>query len=359
LKRLIAWLVLSAAAASCAIPEPPPGGPEDRTPPKTVATVPADRAANVSPTSAIEIEFSEPITGSRFERFVEFSPPVKIAKTRWKKNRVRIELAEPLRPDTTYVVRILSGYTDSHNVRNDQPYEFGFATSASVDTGLISGRVYFRRKPTEKGVVRLFVLPRDSAFAPDSARPDRETTTSKDGAYAIGYLPENGTRFLLWAFQDDNSNGVFDADRESGTAFADTVALNEHVPRIENADFWIVDPKEPAVVTGRILNETGVDSIPVTVTLAEVRDTIPPTYVTRADASGGYKFTNVIKGTYILNAFIDFKKDSLCGKFPCPGDSTAACDEYCAQYPDSVVVAPGEEKHLKNLRLEAAARKEE
>ena len=357
--KRITWLFLCALAASCAIPEPPPGGPEDKTAPQPMATRPADGADGVSPRAPIEIEFSEKLGGARFDRFVEFSPEVKIAKTRWRGKRLFIEPADSLLADTTYVVRIKPGYTDAHNVRNEKGYEFGFATSAEIDTGTISGRVYFRRKPAEKGVVRLFVLPRDSSFTAEASRPDREALTSADGAYTLKYLPQRGVPFLLWAFQDDDGNSVFDREREAAALLADTLSLGERVSALENVDVWIVDPREPGLVAGRVLNETGADSVPVTVTLAEERDTIPPTYWVRADAGGRYKFENVLKGRYVLHAFLDMKRDSLCGSYPCPGDSGAVCAEACASYPDSVAVAPGDEVRLKDLRLEPAAKKED
>ena len=359
MKRWFAWLLLSCLAASCAIPEPPPGGPEDKTAPEALATVPADGTAGVGTGARIEIEFSEKLSGARFDRFIEFSPDVKIANTRWKGRRLIVEPADTLRPDTTYVVRIRPGFTDAHNVRSERGYEFGFATSASVDTGMISGRVYFRRKPAEKGVVRLFVLPRDSSFAPEAARPDREGVASGDGAYKLKYLPQRGVPFLLWAYSDDNANLVFDRDREVGALLADTLSLDERTPRLDEVDIWIIDPKEPGLVAGRVVNATGVDSLPVTVILAEALDTIPPTYWVRADAAGRYKFENVMKGRYVLRAFLDMKNDSLCGTYPCPGDSASVCDEVCAAYPDSVIVSPGDELRLKDLPLGTAVKKEE
>ena len=355
----IAWILFGVLAASCAIPQPPPGGPEDKTAPVAVASSPADGESGVRPDTDIEIEFSERLSGERFDRFVEFSPEVSIAKTRWKKERLIVEPGDTLHPDTTYVVRIRPGYTDAHNVKSDRPYEFGFATSSAVDTGSIAGRVYFRRKPSGKAVVRLFALPKDSSFTPEAARPDREVVTAEDGAYELKYLPTRGVRFVVWAFHDDNTNWLFEPEREAGTTLADTLVLGEHVTRLELQDIWIVDPKEPATVEGRVLNATPLDSIPVTVTLHEVLDTIPPTYCVRADKQGRYRFEKVMRGTYVLLAFLDLKSDSLCGTYPCPGDSSAVCREFCAEYPDSVVVEPGEERRLKDLRIEAAATKEE
>lgn len=359
LKTRIACLIAGLVAASCAIPEPPPGGPEDKTPPEVLATRPEAGASGIPADAAIEFVFSEKMSTTRFDRLVELSPAAKIARARWKKNAVTIEFEGPLHPDTTYLVRVKPGYADAHNVRNDRPFEFAFATSAEIDTGSISGRVYFRRKPSEKGVVRLFALPKDSVFAPEAARPDRETTTQKDGAYEFRHLPARGGSFVVWAFHDTNGNGVMDRDGEVGAALPDTVALSEGRPRLELQDVVIVDPKEPASVAGVVVNATPYDSVRVSLALHEAADTLPPTYFVRADDGGRYAFKSVLKGVYALHAFIDLRPDSVCGAFPCPGDSSRACPEFCATYPESLVISPGDEVRLKDLRLEETGKGKE
>ncbi len=323
-----------------------------------IGSRPGNGSASVPVDASISLDFSEKIGPGRIDRFVELFPPAPIARTRWKDRTLIVEFETPLHADTTYLVRVKPGFVDAHNVKNERPYEFAFATSAELDTGSIGGRVYFRRKPTGKAVVRLFSVPTDSSFAPESARPDREVTTAEDGAYEIDYLPARGGKFILWAFQDDDGNSVFSPDNEVGASMRDTLALARERPSLEGRDIYIVDPKEPAKITGRAINATPFDSIPVTVTLEEVSDSVPPTYYIRANPQGQYSFENVIKGTYLLHAFIDLKKDSVCGSYPCLEDSTAPCAEPCAAYPDSLVVAPGDERRLKDIRVEAAVQKE-
>jgi uncharacterized protein (DUF2141 family) len=267
---------------------------------------------------------------------------------------VTIDFEEPLHPDTTYIVRVKAGYADAHNVRGERPFDFAFATSAQIDTGSIAGTVHFRRKPSEKGAVRLFVLPKDSAFAPDAARPDRETLAEKDGAYEFKNLPARGGSFLVWAFHDANGNFVYDRDSEVGQVLRDTLVLEPGRPRLILQDIHIVDPKEPASVTGVVVNATTCDSIRVSVSLHEPGDTIPPAYFTLADEKGNFSFKNVLRGVYALHAFVDLKRDSLCGTYPCAADSTMACPEFCASYPESVRVSPGDELELESLRLEAS-----
>jgi hypothetical protein len=108
----------------------------------------------------------------------------------------------------------------------------------------------------------------------------------------------------------------------------------------------IVDPKEPAEITGKIINSTGIDTFPVTVTMHEESDTMPPTYITASDPDGNFRFGQVLQGRYTLQAFIDFGADSLCGSYPCPEDSKRQCLEFCGQYPDTLAIAPGQEIKL-------------
>lgn len=350
--KALACLLSALALSACAIPEPPPGGPEDKTPPSVEGTIPADGEAGVAPDQDITILFSESMSRSRLERSVQFYPPASLSGVKWKKDRVILKLEEPLHPDTTYVVELQPGFADAHNVRSEKGYRFAFATSAHIDSGVVSGHVLFRRKPTPKGVVRGFVLPKDSTFAPEATRPDRQVSTNVDGAYELDRLPTSGRGLVLWAFEDGNSNSAFDASSEFGAIYADTVVLGPSITRRDGIEISIVDPTEPAEVTGHIDNRTSFDSVLVAVTMHEIGDTVPPTHYFLADLAGDFTYDRVLKGAYIVYAFLDFHVDSLCGDFPCPDDTTRACPEPCVQYPDTVIVEPGQKIRLDDLTLE-------
>lgn len=349
--RPVVMLCACLAMAACAIQDPPPGGPEDRKPPGIASTFPARDSAGVGALTEIRIEFDEGMKHDRLERQLRFYPNMVVRKARWEGNTLVIE-PESLNPDTTYVIELASGFTDEHGVSNERAFRFAFATSAAIDSGSIEGRVYFRRKPSDKGVVRLFNLPKDSAFAPEAARPDREVTTDPDGTFIHRRLPTRQSRFVLWAFQDANGNRRFDAANEIGQVLEDTVLLTATSPTRRDIAIDIVDPTEPSQVSGRIINETGIDSFPVTLTLTSVTDTTPPSYLTRADLKGNYQFKPLM-GRYVLRGFLDFGADSLCGSYPCPGDSNSSCTEPCSLYPDTIVVEPGAKLTLEDLVLES------
>lgn len=351
--------VVGLVTAACAISEPPPGGPEDKTAPVVMSVYPEEGTAGVSPDAEIGFEFSEGMKRSRFERFFEFSPTVVIKKVKWKGNTAVVIVDGGLHPDTTYIVKLKTGYADSHGVRGELPYEFAFATSAEIDTGSVSGRVLFRREPSEKAVVKLFVLPQDSTFTPEASRPDRQASSGPDGTFTIKYLPARNAPFLIWGFHDADGNGLFDPEKEAGAALPDTIRLTSAAPRVEDQIIDIVDPREPCVVAGRINNLTGFDSVFVTISLSEVSDTIPPTYIGLADLEGNYSFENVLKGAYMLEAFIDFKRDSLCGDYPCSDDSTRVCREPCAAYSDTLILDPGDKLEGVDFDLEVSGSRED
>ena len=351
--------VLALFTAACAISEAPPGGPEDRTPPRVVLSLPENGTSGVSADAEVMISFSEGMTKARFERFLELSPTAVIRKVKWKDDSAILVFEGELHSDTTYIVKLKKGYTDSHGVRGENPYEFAFATSAEIDTGLVAGRVLFRREPSKKGVVKVFVLPKDSTFAAEASRPDRQTETAEDGTFTLKYLPARNTALLLWAFHDADGNGLYDPEKEAGAALPDTIRLTRARPQIDDQVIDIVDPREPGAISGLVLNETAYDSIPLTLALNEVAVSLPPTYVVLSNLKGAYSFDKVLKGTYTLRAFIDFKRDSLCGEYPCKDDSTRICMEPCAVYPDTLVIEPGVKIEGIDIRLEPVRKREE
>lgn len=349
--RVALWLVLFGAVVfACAVSVAPSGGPEDRTPPRVLSTLPAADSAGVAPDAVIRITFSEPIRRDGFIREVVFSPPVEIGRIRWKGTTASIEPYDSLHPDTTYVVSLQPGYRDEHNVAAEKRFEFAFATAAHLDTGRVSGVVHFRREPTKNAIVRGFVLAGDSSFTPESAAPDRETRADKSGQYTLRYLPGSNNRFIVWAFEDQNGNGKFDPPGEYGAVFADTLMLRSTVPVVSGRDIFIVDPNEQATVRGTVANETGIDTVFVVVGLYAAGDTLAPSYFAFCDTSGGFVF-RVKSGVYAVSSFIDFAPDSVCGTYPCGPDSALRCIEPCVTAADSVRLEPGAEITLPELRL--------
>lgn len=357
--RTILSCLLLCALGACAIQEPPSGGKVDNTAAHIVVTSPPADSAGISPHAEIRLGFDEPMTHTRLERSVTAYPRIRIGKIRWKKNTLVLVPEEPLLPDTTYVIEVKAGYSDAHGVKSVETFRFGFATSAAIDSGTISGHVLFRRKPSQKAVVRLFVLPKDTVLAPEATTPDREIGVSPEGAYRFRYLPTNERTFLLWAFEDGDGNGAFGTDRDIAVEVGDSVRLTPQVSVVEGVDVVIVDPKEPGEIAGKIVNLTGVDTFPIAVTAHAVADTARRTYVTRASSTGDFRLSQVLPGRYTLSALMDFRADSLCGTYPCRDDTTRVCIEPCVQHPDTLRIGPGQKVEIGELILEPPETKKE
>lgn len=336
-----AVLVLLVTLA-CAVEAPPPGGPLDEIAPAVLATFPPPDSAGIDAGSEIAITFSEDMTRTGLERLLEITPAIEIGKVRWKDRTVFIQPLTPLHPDTTYIVTLSAGFRDNHRVQGQSDHVWAFATSAAIDSGTISGTVYFRREPSAKAVARCFFLPVDSAFAPQAARPDREAHADDKGDFTLRYLPSRDSRFIVWAFEDKNDNGVLNPESEYGEVFADTVVLVPTAPYFSGADISIVDPTEPAQVAGVAVNRSDFKARPLTVTLsADTSET--PAYVTECDTTGVFSFARVLMGRYTLRAFVEIVGDSVCSWYPCPDDTTRLCQEPCTVMPDTLTVAPGDE----------------
>jgi hypothetical protein len=336
---------------------PPSGGPEDKTPPRVDVTVPARDSAGVAVDSDIRITFSEKMATARAERLVTFAPEVEVGDARWDGTTLVLTTRAGLARDTTYVVTLKSGFQDRHGVAAKDDYRFAFATAAHIDSGTVSGTVRFRREPTRNGVVLCYTLPVDSGFAPGGTRPNRRTGADADGRFRLEYLPTNDRAVVVWAFEDRNRNQVFEPADEVGLEVPETVVLSPGTSAVGGVDLAIVDPDEPAVVRGRVVNSSGLDTLAVSVALyADTAST--PRYYTACDTSGAYEFRSVSAGDYELRAFVDVVADSVCGAYPCGLDSARTCEEPCAIHPDRVVVAPGDTRVVSPIEL-APARREE
>jgi hypothetical protein len=251
-------------------------------------------------------------------------------------------------------VELKPGFRDFHRVTSKTGFRFAFATSAAIDSGTISGRVYFRREPTPNGVVRAFVLPADSGFNPEAARPDREAVTDEEGDYELRYLSNTGVSYVVWAFEDKNGNLTYAPDAEAGMLFADTLVLSPSKARATGVDIFIVDPDEPATVNGVVVDATGLDTFEVSVSLHADSLGGGPAYFEPCDSTGAFVFDGIRAGVYLLRAFADITADSLCGDYPCFDDSSRACPEPCALYPDTLFVEPGAVVVVDTLILRAA-----
>ncbi|HEX6790479.1 MAG TPA: Ig-like domain-containing protein, partial [Candidatus Krumholzibacteria bacterium] len=297
-RALVAMCAWAAVSVACAVSVPPSGGPEDKLAPTITASVPAPDSTGVDPRSDIRLEFSEPMERQRVERLVSVAPAIEIDRVSWEGNTLVIHPTHELVRDTTYVVRVKPDYQDRHGVGAAQWHEFAFATgSAPLDTARIEGTVTLKRAPAVGAIVRCWRLLPGDTLNLDRDKPDREATANRTGEFKLRYLPANGSRFIVMAFSDQNSNRVYDADTDPGAIYPDTVVVIPALPVVGAVDIGLIDPREPGKVSGTVANESGVDTSRVMVAMYDEADTTRAAYRAVCDSSGAYRIDPVKPGS--------------------------------------------------------------
>jgi hypothetical protein len=343
---------LSFLAVSCAVVQPPSGGPEDREPPHIVSVIPVPDSAGVERETDIRISFSENVDGETFKERVRLYPAVGFDEIKVKGNVLRIRFSESL-PETTLTLLLSAGYADLHGVRTKESFISHFSTESEIQNGTITGKVLFKEQIDPNGVVKLHEIVPDSALSYKTDRESRIAFAGEDGSFSFNALPTDSTPFIMWAFSDTDDDGIYVEEKEFHELYPDTLRLTPS-RRIATEKFInIIDPNEPGQIIGRIMDETGFGLAP-TVRLVPILPGEPP-FVFRADSTGNFVATNIPPGRYLMQAFVDIAMDSMCGTYSSPDDSTLTLREPCFELPDTLVIEPGGEKTIEPVTLTGEA----
>ena len=204
--------------SGCAKNLPPPGGPEDKTPPSVVEIYPGQNEVNVDNDSKIKITFSESMNRKAISDDIFISPLFEVEpEYSWKGKTLIIKPEEPLMENRTYVVVVGTNVSDSHNNRLDYPYSFAFSTGDSLDKGSISGYAYIENKVSKGLGIWAYMIADSIVPDPVNEIPDYLTQTGEDGSYSLNYLAPGVYR--LFAVDDKNKDKLWDSDSEKyGTA---------------------------------------------------------------------------------------------------------------------------------------------
>jgi len=254
----------------CAKIQPPPGGPEDHTPPTIIAAIPATGSINVARDLTVRIEFSEPVVKDKLEAAIYISPhPPGNAAFGGGKKTIDIRWSDSLEAGTTYIMTVAAQISDVHGNRLRDPCVLAFSTGPAIDSGSVSGTVFDGDQPAANTQVLLFRLPLDSAnavFAP----PDYITESGADGGYLFSYLPSGPYRAV--ALLDKNKNRELDAAEKYGVgAFDVLLTAEDHAPPplslyLQDVDTTRFELKQARVNQDRVLQAKfshGVDSASV------------------------------------------------------------------------------------------------
>ncbi|MCD6418201.1 Ig-like domain-containing protein [bacterium] len=174
----------------CAKRGAPPGGPEDKSPPQILSTIPTDGDTLVPLDTKIKVSFDEPIKSN--ENSVMIYPPIENSFVRFRKNYFELQHRTPLKKNTTYSLILTPIFSDRHGNRIGKTMEIAFSTGNKMDTSRVGGYVLDGETfSTADGVV--VAAYSDSVM---SSPPLKITFSAEDGSFIIRNLPHG----KIWLF---------------------------------------------------------------------------------------------------------------------------------------------------------------
>jgi hypothetical protein len=197
-------IALVALLAACASNAPPPGGPEDKTPPRLVKVTPDTNAVNVHD-KAVTFQFDETINdrgagAQEVSNYFLVSPSDGAPRVSWHRSRIDVSPRHGFRPNTAYTVTLLPGLSDLRNNIMKNGASVVFSTGPTIPTQRINGIAFdwIAERPAAKAYVE--------ALSPDSivylAQAD------SNGRFSIGPLGPGS--YLVRAIIDANGNRALD-----------------------------------------------------------------------------------------------------------------------------------------------------
>ncbi len=230
-----ALLFVGGVLFSCANMSRPGGGPRDTEPPRFVKSKPLPDTRNVT-TQKIEIEFDEIVQVENPSEKVIVSPPqINAPKIQAQGSKVRIELLDSLRPNTTYTIDFGEAIADNNEKNVLSGYAFSFSTGEVRDSLQISGLLLNAEnlEPVTGMLVGVYSNLDDTAF--NKLPMERIASSDALGHFTIRNLKPG--KYRVVALKDMNRDYRFDNPSED-IAFLDTLVEPYAVPDIYVDTIW-------------------------------------------------------------------------------------------------------------------------
>ena len=201
-----------------------------------MGAAPADKGTNVK-SQKISIFFDEFIQIENATEKVVVSPPqLETPEIVASGKRIRIELLDSLKPNTTYTIDFSDAITDNNEDNPLGNYTYSFSTGDAIDTLEVSGKVLQAKdlEPVKGILVGLYSDLSDTAF---TTKPMlRVSRTDGSGRFVIkGVAP--GT-YRVYALQDADGNYLFNQKSEM-LAFSQEKIVPSFKPDVRQDTTWI------------------------------------------------------------------------------------------------------------------------
>ncbi|WHF50590.1 Ig-like domain-containing domain [Chryseobacterium gotjawalense] len=235
MKRLFFLVFISLLLNSCARVGSPVGGAKDSIPPKvTGSNIDSPRVNVPRDIRELRIDFDEYITLKDINKQLIISPPLKhitkILPSGMANKFLLIKWADTLKENTTYNFNFGNAIVDNNEGNPLGYYNFAFSTGSKIDSLYISGELKTlfndKDKKAEEGslVVGLY---QEKDSMDYRQKPYYITKADPDGYFELNYLAPGNYRVL--AFEDSNSNSVYDIGKEKVGFLKDKITLDKSI----------------------------------------------------------------------------------------------------------------------------------
>ncbi|MEQ9165806.1 MAG: Ig-like domain-containing protein [Fulvivirga sp.] len=228
------YIGLFITTIQCANQTAPTGGPKDEDPPELVISNPTNGELNVS-TKTITLEFNEYIKANNAKEQIIITPRLSQEyEVNVRKNKLLIELSEPLSDSTTYTINIREGVKDITENNPPDNLKIAFSTGSYLDSLSITGIV--NDQLLNKLVDDFSIYLYDASDTIDffNGPPLYLTKTNEQGEYILENL-KSGI-YNLFAIKDKNNNFIADVKSETYGFYSSPIVLDSSH---SNVDFTI------------------------------------------------------------------------------------------------------------------------
>jgi hypothetical protein len=287
---------------NCAKRGAPPGGPVDTVAPFVSEIFPASGSVGVGLDNRISITFSESMKKRTVETGVIVSPPCRWKKRYWEEDTYHMVPEAGLGRNTTYLVSISNKVMDRHGVAMKSTFVAGFSTGDSINAGIISGQVRWRKMTVEAALVELFDADAiDTLDSLAAAIPLYITLSGSGGLYEIPFVNTN-MRYSILALIDEDLDSEYDEGEDVGCYYGDLGF--DGTSELKDIDILICGDVVGGSISGVVDTATVADTLAVGILARSVSDSAL-VYQISPGPDGRFVLECVNPGRYVLEAFVE------------------------------------------------------
>lgn len=235
MKRFLLLVFISILLTSCARVGSPVGGTKDTIPPVAIGSNMDSPRINIPrDIRELRIDFDEYITLKDINKNLIISPPLKkitkILPSGMANKYLLIKWADTLEANMTYNFNFGNAIVDNNEGNALRYYNYAFSTGEKVDSLFISGELKNLitdkdQKTEEANLVVGLYQEKDSMDY--RQKPYYITKADPDGYFELNYLSPGNYHVL--AFEDSNSNSVYDFGKEKVAFLKDKIILEKSI----------------------------------------------------------------------------------------------------------------------------------